>query len=91
MFRSIDGSQTIPKKPPQTFPISEIKGKPVNLEMEYKGGAEENKGDEVEDLYLLLKEIKEKHPNLAAVSSGAIWSTYQKNRVENVYITEHRF
>jgi diphthamide synthase (EF-2-diphthine--ammonia ligase) len=30
----------------------------------------------VEDLYELLKEIKEKHPEIEGVSSGAIASTY---------------
>lgn len=48
--------------------------------MEY----ESTEGDEVEDLFLLLKEAKEKYPDLKGVSSGAIMSTYQKNRVENL-------
>jgi diphthine-ammonia ligase len=61
-----------------------IKGKPIRLDLEYTDeGIDKN--DEVEDLYELLKEIKEKHPEVNAVSSGAIHSTYQKNRVENVY------
>ncbi|CAD5123213.1 DgyrCDS11574 [Dimorphilus gyrociliatus] len=40
-------------------------------------------GDEVEDLYELLKEIKEK-VKVDAVSCGAILSNYQRLRVENV-------
>lgn len=40
--------------------------------------------DEVEDLFLLIKEIIEKHPEIKGVSSGAIKSTYQKNRVEDI-------
>jgi len=37
----------------------EIKGKPVVLDLEYKGKSdEEKKEDEVEDLYEILKEVK---------------------------------
>ena len=41
-------------------------------------------GDEVEDLFLLLKDVLQVHPEVKGVSSGAIFSTYQKNRVEQV-------
>ena len=58
----------------------EIKGNPINKELNYT----ETKNDEVEDLFELIKEAKEKFPNINAVSSGAILSTYQKNRVENI-------
>ena len=44
----------------------------------------ETENDEVEDLFLLLKEAKEKFPDLEGVSSGAILSSYQKIRVENL-------
>jgi diphthine-ammonia ligase len=47
--------------------------------MEY----EINENDEVEDLFELLKEAKEKYPDLEGVSSGAIFSNYQRKRVEN--------
>ena len=57
-----------------------IKGKPINKELTYKV----TKDDEVEDLFLLIKEAKEKYPEINAVSSGAILSNYQKNRVENI-------
>ena len=40
--------------------------------------------DEVEDLYLLLKDVKRLYPEVEAVTSGAILSTYQRLRVENV-------
>ncbi|XP_047475310.1 diphthine--ammonia ligase-like isoform X1 [Penaeus chinensis] len=40
-------------------------------------------GDEVEDLYLLLKEVQEKC-SIEAVSVGAVLSDYQRIRVENV-------
>lgn len=58
----------------------QIVGKPANLGYDYTP----TQDDEVEDLYELIREIKEKHPDIEAVSSGAIFSTYQKNRVENM-------
>ena len=39
--------------------------------------------DEVEDLFLLLQEVKTKFPEVQAVASGAIFSDYQRLRVEN--------
>jgi diphthine-ammonia ligase len=57
-----------------------IHGKPVVQSLSYSSTEE----DEVEDLYLLLKEVKERFPDIEAVSCGAILSTYQRNRVENV-------
>lgn len=57
-----------------------IRGTPRNLEYDYEVTAD----DEVECLYELLREVKERHPQVRGVSSGAIMSTYQKNRVENV-------
>lgn len=56
-----------------------LKNKPVNLSLDY----EETNNDEVEDLYPLLCEAKEKYL-IEGVSTGAIMSTYQKNRVENL-------
>ena len=41
-------------------------------------------GDEVEDMFNLLQSIKSKHPEITAVSTGAILSNYQRNRVESV-------
>jgi diphthine-ammonia ligase len=41
-------------------------------------------GDEVEDMFALLSEVKRKIPSISAVSSGAIASDYQRLRVENV-------
>lgn len=66
-------------KPLYRVPIT---GTPKKLEMEYSG--KDCEGDEVEDLFELLKIVKEKHPEVQGVSSGAINSTYQKNRVENL-------
>ncbi|CCK67976.1 diphthine--ammonia ligase KNAG_0A02870 [Huiozyma naganishii CBS 8797] len=44
------------------------------------------KDDEIEDLYQLLSKVKTAIPTLEAVSVGAILSSYQRNRVENVCI-----
>ncbi|XP_039161503.1 diphthine--ammonia ligase-like isoform X1 [Eucalyptus grandis] len=41
-------------------------------------------GDEVEDMYELLKEVKQKIPSIEAVSSRAITSDYQGLLVESV-------
>jgi hypothetical protein len=41
-------------------------------------------GDEVEDLEKLLVAVKQKHPDIQAVSSGAIASNYQRLRVESI-------
>lgn len=41
-------------------------------------------GDEVEDMFALLSEVKRQIPSVAAVSSGAIASDYQRLRVESV-------
>ena len=41
-------------------------------------------GDEVEDLFEALQEVKRSYPEVEAVSCGAIVSSYQRSRVENV-------
>lgn len=62
--------------------IRELKGKPVILDLDYTGTAESKQNDEVEDLFEILKEAREKW-EFTGVSSGAIASTYQKLRVED--------
>uniref|UniRef100_A0A0K0E1N4 Diphthine--ammonia ligase n=1 Tax=Strongyloides stercoralis TaxID=6248 RepID=A0A0K0E1N4_STRER len=57
-----------------------ITGKPISKDLEY----EPNENDEVEDLYLLMQAVVTHYPDIEAISVGAIKSTYQKNRVENV-------
>ena len=47
-------------------------------------GYEPASGDEVEDLYRLLLDVKRHFPEVNAVASGAIFSNYQRHRVENV-------
>ncbi|UJR26709.1 hypothetical protein I4U23_008025 [Adineta vaga] len=59
---------------------AEIKGDAQTINKEYDQPVN---GDEVEDLYELLVEIKDKHA-VDAVSVGAIFSEYQNNRVANV-------
>ncbi|KAI8072649.1 protein E01A2.5 [Gongronella butleri] len=58
----------------------EINGTPLQQEAIY----DTTENDETEDLYLLLKEILEKHPDAKGVSVGAIMSNYQRVRVEHV-------
>ncbi|KAI6241276.1 Diphthine--ammonia ligase [Aphelenchoides fujianensis] len=58
----------------------EIAGTPKNIAAEYKYEPE----DEVEDLYYLLNTVKLQNPDIEGVSVGAILSSYQKDRVENV-------
>ncbi|KAF8450552.1 hypothetical protein L210DRAFT_3608875 [Boletus edulis BED1] len=41
-------------------------------------------GDETEDLYALLRDVLDHHPDIQAVSVGAILSNYQRVRVEHV-------
>ncbi|EAK87667.1 MJ050-like PP-loop ATpase [Cryptosporidium parvum Iowa II] len=57
-----------------------ISGKAINQEMNYKT----TQGDEVEDLFELLKNVKEKFPDIQGVSCGAVMSNYQRNRLEEV-------
>ena len=52
----------------------------VNTELNYTFTQQ----DEVEDLYNLLYAVKLKFPQAEAVVSGAVLSSYQRNRVENV-------
>lgn len=66
---------------------ADILGGVVNAELEYETPKEGH--DEVEDLYRVLQhaknDLESKHGyKVEGVSSGAILSTYQKNRVENV-------
>jgi diphthine-ammonia ligase len=56
-------------------------GKSIDTSMVYENNIEE---DEVEDLFIALKTCLQKFPSVEAVSSGAILSTYQRIRIENV-------
>jgi diphthine-ammonia ligase len=57
-----------------------ISGASKDISMDYT----QTTGDEVEDLYQLLKAVKDAVPGLQAVASGAILSNYQRTRVEHV-------
>lgn len=57
-----------------------IEGTSENVHLEYTP----TKQDEIEDLHLLLKDVMTAHPEIDAVSCGAILSHYQRTRVENV-------
>ncbi|KAG8810594.1 hypothetical protein FRC19_004423 [Serendipita sp. 401] len=68
-----------------------ITGTAVELSNEYgtRDGTESKddqavRGDETEDLFELLQEVKRLHPEVEGVSVGAILSTYQRVRVEHV-------
>ena len=61
-----------------------IIGKPLNTELYYETEESKDATDEVEDLYVLLKQVKNMHPEVQAVASGAICSNYQRLRVEQV-------
>ena len=51
----------------------EIQGKSVNQGMYYEKAGE---GDEVEDLFMLVKKVQESYPEVQGVASGAIFSSY---------------
>ncbi|CAI5745935.1 unnamed protein product [Peronospora destructor] len=62
--------------------ISEtITGTAVETDINYHESAA---GDEVEDLFRLLERVKQQYPDVQGVCTGAIFSSYQRNRVENV-------
>ncbi|KAJ1833004.1 diphthine--ammonia ligase [Coemansia sp. RSA 2711] len=58
----------------------EIRGTAVTQTLDY----ELTQDDETEDLFALLSEVKQNHPDVGAVSVGAIFSSYQGNRVQHV-------
>ncbi|KAF1317449.1 putative atpase, partial [Globisporangium splendens] len=58
-----------------------ITGTAIKQDIDYHGTTD---GDEVEDLYRLLEKVLADYPEVEAVCTGAIFSSYQRNRVENV-------
>ncbi|DBA02826.1 TPA: hypothetical protein N0F65_006616 [Lagenidium giganteum] len=58
-----------------------ITGKAITTDIDYHATID---GDEVEDLHRLLANVKRQFPDVQGVCSGAIFSSYQRNRVENV-------
>ena len=63
------------------FLLYQRTGKSINTGLVYEATSEQ---DEVEDLFLALQMAKERFENLEGVCSGAILSTYQRVRIENV-------
>ncbi|TFK55996.1 hypothetical protein OE88DRAFT_1622520 [Heliocybe sulcata] len=65
-----------------------IKGTAIELGSEYgsRNGRDPAavQGDETEDLYALLCDVKSQHPDVLGVSAGAILSDYQRVRLEHV-------
>ncbi len=57
-----------------------MRGSSRSVDMQYT----RDNADEVEDLYVLLKHVKQRHPEVNAVCAGAILSNYQRLRVEHV-------
>mmetsp|Transcript_12974 Transcript_12974/g.21252 ORF Transcript_12974/g.21252 Transcript_12974/m.21252 type:complete len:905 (-) Transcript_12974:829-3543(-) len=64
------------------FYMREIHGQSKIKSLVYENDGDGS--DEVEDLYILLEQIKVNHPEVEGVSSGAILSTYQRTRIEHV-------
>ncbi len=58
-----------------------IKGTSRATDLVYPGV---HQGDEVEDMAALLAYVQQQHPEVTAVTSGAIASDYQRTRVEHV-------
>ena len=82
MYQSV-GSEVVPLIAEALgLPIieKEITGRAVNKNLDYQ----KTENDEVEDLAQLITEAKRQFPEIKGVSSGAILSTYQKNRVEDI-------
>lgn len=66
-----------------------LTGKAANANKNYSfeaAKADTETVDEVEDLFYLLQEVKLAHPDITAVSTGAILSDYQRTRVESVAV-----
>lgn len=59
-------------------------GKSVQTALVYEEASTESTQDEVEDLFLALQEAVRRFPHVQAVASGALLSTYQRVRIENV-------
>ena len=57
-----------------------MNGQPIAI---HSNSYSPTEGDEVEDLFLLLQECKSQFPEMQGISTGAVFSNYQKQRVEN--------
>ncbi|CAI6341460.1 unnamed protein product [Periconia digitata] len=50
----------------------------------YRGHSDDDDDDETEDLIPLLREVMRNHSEVDAICTGAILSTYQRTRIENI-------
>lgn len=86
MFQSVTTNVVISMSECLGYPMYRMKFpkdmKILNKDLEYFEIAKEI--NEVEIIYALLYKIKQDHPEVTAVTSGAIYSSYQKNRVVHV-------
>ena len=69
--------------------VRECQGRSKDISLVYDHGSAGNgrttrTNDEVEDLLRLLETVREAHPDVSSVTSGAILSTYQRTRIESV-------
>ncbi|EZF76649.1 hypothetical protein H105_02005 [Trichophyton soudanense CBS 452.61] len=66
----------------------EIRGRAVNTSRDYhhqaSTGRTEQEKDETESIYHLLQQVLKARPEVNAVCAGAVLSTYQRTRIENV-------
>ncbi|EGE01555.1 ATP binding L-PSP endoribonuclease [Trichophyton equinum CBS 127.97] len=66
----------------------EIRGRAVNTSRDYYHQASTartvQEQDETESIYQLLRQVLTAHPEANAVCAGAVLSTYQRTRIENV-------
>ncbi|KAA6393416.1 MAG: putative Diphthine--ammonia ligase, partial [Streblomastix strix] len=82
MYQSVGSAGVISQARCMNLPLlrREIRGKQLSLDMGYQKVDD----DEVEDLFLLLADVKNLYPSVKYISTGAIASDYQRIRVENV-------
>ncbi|KAK2952155.1 putative Diphthine--ammonia ligase [Blattamonas nauphoetae] len=82
MFQSVGSLGVVTQSSCMNTPLLRkiIQGKSLNIGEDY----DETCGDEIEDLYSLLLDVKNRFPEVKYVSTGAIASDYQRIRVEHV-------
>lgn len=83
-YRAVDHIAVCMGVPLRTRAIHGGQSIQVDLLYTKEGGSAGVAVDEVEEMFMLLKDIKEEFPDVGGVCSGAILSTYQRLRVEDV-------
>ena len=84
MYQSVCSNMVVPMASCMKLPLVLRPSKQLarDTSLQYVGDA--SRDDEVEDLFVLLSDVKMRFPTVKAVSAGAIFSTYQRCRVESV-------